>query len=94
VNLPPLLPPFWYPSEWLDSQLAHFFAGAFLVLALALKWKLWWAWGLLLAWIILKEGVFDIFIERDTIFSSCVDASLYIAGGLLGTAVYYWWGPT
>jgi hypothetical protein len=90
MNLPPL-PPLWYPSAWLDSQLAHFFAGAFLVLALALKLRLWWAWGLLLAWIAVKEWVFDILVEKDTALSSAVDSALYVVGGLLGTAVYHWW---
>jgi hypothetical protein len=79
--------PLWEPSCELDAQSAHMGWGAFLVLAVWSYLGPWWAWGLLIGWAGLKEYLFDLLIERDTVPSSSEDFFFYLVGGLLGTVV-------
>lgn len=78
----------WMPSFELVSQLAHFFAAAAVVLAAVYLWG--WrpatACLAMLAFALVKEFGFDLAIEQDALWSSCVDFSTY----LLGVAVTAW----
>ena len=78
----------WMPSANLDSQVAHFFVGAFVILAMSQAPM--WAWLLLLGWIVVKEYAFDLIIESDTVASSSIDAAFYLVGGAFGSLTY--WG--
>ncbi len=74
----------WMPSANVDAQAAHVGWGAFAVLFFGLLWGPFWAWGILAAFVCLKEFVFDLVVEKDSLADGWMDAAFYNVGGLLG----------
>jgi|SRR5580692_8722689 hypothetical protein len=74
----------WVPSAWLCAQLSHTGWGAFLVLAVAPHLGLAWTWAMLLVFVLLKDGIFDMVVEGSTWTGEAVDGLFYCLGGLIG----------
>jgi hypothetical protein len=82
--------PLWEPSCSFNTQSCHVGWGAFIVLSVWTRWPRL-AWPVLIAWILLKEFVFDLTVERDTVFGSGEDGLFYLVGGLIATFVIHYW---
>ncbi len=79
------LPVTWYPSAMLDAQLSHMGWGAFVMLVSYVQFGCSCVGILfLVGFIILKEFVFDIIVEKDTWVLSAFDMGMYVVGALLG----------
>ena len=78
----------WYPSSLVDAQSAHIAWGAVIMLVTHLYgFNLWWCFGFLTLWIVVKEYVFDLIIEQDSLEYSTIDAALYVVGAILALLV-------
>jgi len=81
--------PIWTPSPDLILQMCHIGWGMAIVLASASLGAGYWSIVVVGAWIILKEGVFDIFIEKSSVNDELVDSCFYLIGaGLAGIILW------
>ena len=78
----------WYPTANVDAQAAHVGWGMAFMLAFHLYgFSLLGSFAFVTLWIGIKEWVFDILEEKDTLTGSAVDSAFYVIGALLGMAV-------
>jgi hypothetical protein len=81
----------WYPSTWLLAQDCHFGYGlaiSFFVYAVHLSPL--WIITLLLAELLLKEALFDQFVEKNPlVWNGFIDFSFYALGALAGFIIVH-----
>jgi hypothetical protein len=77
--------PEWSPGPKTILQTLHICAGCAIVLASVSLGFGWWSTVIAGGWIVLKEGVFDLVIERSSVQDELIDAAFYVVGaGLAG----------
>ncbi len=81
--------PQWMPSEEVDAQAAHVGWGAVFVLAAFALGCGWYTLAIVPAWVVGKEFVFDLAIERDSVMGSAIDGAFYFVGAALGGLVLW-----
>jgi hypothetical protein len=79
----------WAPSDALICCLAHIAAGYAFIMTGAYFKHIKLAFLLLIIWSILKEFIFDIIVEEQTIQSGWHDTTAYLIGALLAFGIIY-----
>lgn len=75
----------WMPSADVDAQTAHFFVAMFIMAqARAWQWKWYAGAGIVVAFAVGKEFIFDFAVERDSWVGSARDFAWYGIGMCVG----------